>query len=48
MVGTSEMVYTPSLGLKWALILQSAYFTSFILCEKNFTEKKPCRGQNPP
>lgn len=30
-VGTSEMMYTPSMGLKWTIIMFVAYTVSFII-----------------
>ncbi|XP_053291565.1 high-affinity choline transporter 1 isoform X3 [Pleuronectes platessa] len=40
-VGTAEMVYTPSMGLTWAATMLTAYSLSFILCGLVFA--KPLR-----
>ncbi|XP_060924611.1 high-affinity choline transporter 1-like [Limanda limanda] len=40
-VGTAEMVYTPSMGLTWAAMMLTAYSSSFILCALVFV--KPLR-----
>ncbi|CAB1426671.1 unnamed protein product [Pleuronectes platessa] len=40
-VGTAEMVYTPSMGLTWAATMLTAYSSSFILCGLVFA--KPLR-----
>ncbi|XP_062245668.1 high-affinity choline transporter 1-like [Platichthys flesus] len=40
-VGTAEMVYTPSMGLTWAAMMLTAYSSSFILCGLVFA--KPLR-----
>ncbi|XP_053272805.1 high-affinity choline transporter 1-like [Pleuronectes platessa] len=40
-VGTAEMVYTPSMGLTWAVTMLTAYSLSFILCGLVFA--KPLR-----
>ncbi|XP_059215537.1 high-affinity choline transporter 1-like [Centropristis striata] len=42
-VGTAEMVYTPSMGLTWALVMMSAYSSCFILA--GFVFAKPMRDR---
>ncbi|XP_055018669.1 high affinity choline transporter 1-like isoform X1 [Boleophthalmus pectinirostris] len=42
-VGTTEMVYTPSMGLTWALLMLAAYSVSFLLSGCVFAE--PLRDQ---
>ncbi|XP_059215824.1 high-affinity choline transporter 1-like [Centropristis striata] len=42
-VGTAEMVYTPSMGLTWALVMMSAYSSCFILVGLVFV--KPMRDR---
>lgn len=32
-VGITEMVYTPSMGLTWTIIMIMAYSASFLLCK---------------
>ncbi|KAI4798455.1 hypothetical protein KUCAC02_022044 [Chaenocephalus aceratus] len=43
-VGTAEMVYLPSMGLTWAILMLLAYSTSFIICGLVFV--KPMRDRN--
>ncbi|XP_041804066.1 high-affinity choline transporter 1-like [Chelmon rostratus] len=43
-VGTAEMLYTPSMGLTWALVLFTGYSSSFIIAGLVFA--KPMRERN--
>ncbi|KAI4798453.1 hypothetical protein KUCAC02_022042 [Chaenocephalus aceratus] len=43
-VGTAEMVYLPSMGLTWAILMLLAYSSSFIICGLVFV--KPMRDRN--
>lgn len=42
-VGITEMVYTPSMGLTWTIIMIMAYSASFLLC--GFVFAKPLRDK---
>ncbi|KAJ4921942.1 hypothetical protein JOQ06_021713, partial [Pogonophryne albipinna] len=43
-VGMAEMVYLPSMGLTWAILMLLAYSSSFIICGLVFV--KPMRDRN--
>ncbi|KAL7382876.1 hypothetical protein ABVT39_000704 [Epinephelus coioides] len=43
-VGTAEMIYTPSMGLTWTLVMIMAYSSSFIIAGSVFA--KPLRERN--
>nr|XP_033468761.1 high-affinity choline transporter 1-like [Epinephelus lanceolatus] len=43
-VGTAEMIYTPSMGLTWTLMMIMAYSSSFIIAGSVFA--KPLRERN--
>ncbi|XP_049455831.1 high-affinity choline transporter 1-like [Epinephelus fuscoguttatus] len=43
-VGTAEMVYTPSMGLTWAIMMMTAYSSSFIIA--GFVFAKPLRERH--
>ncbi|XP_070772572.1 high-affinity choline transporter 1-like [Enoplosus armatus] len=43
-VGTAEMVYTPSMGLTWTIMMLTAYSSSFIIAGLVFA--KPMRERN--
>ncbi|KAI9519580.1 hypothetical protein NQZ68_026785 [Dissostichus eleginoides] len=43
-VGTAEIVYLPSMGLTWAILMLLAYSSSFIICGLVFV--KPMRDRN--
>ncbi|KAJ4921941.1 hypothetical protein JOQ06_021712 [Pogonophryne albipinna] len=43
-VGLAEMVYLPSMGLTWAILMLLAYSSSFIICGLVFV--KPMRDRN--
>ncbi|XP_078016975.1 high-affinity choline transporter 1-like isoform X2 [Epinephelus lanceolatus] len=43
-VGTAEMVYTPSMGLTWAIVMITAYSSSFIIA--GFVFAKPLRERH--
>ncbi|KAF3841651.1 hypothetical protein F7725_023602, partial [Dissostichus mawsoni] len=48
-VGTAEMVYLPSMGLTWAILMLLAYSSSFIICKFDITSdriKNPMRDRN--
>ncbi|KAK7904590.1 hypothetical protein WMY93_017197 [Mugilogobius chulae] len=42
-VGTSEMAYTPSMGLAFTMLMLMAYFTTFLIC--GFMFAKPMRNK---